>query len=52
MAGGMEQNRQLWEAWIDGFQAAWNAETDEGTLPPAPIHSGPAPPRKNASTRT
>lgn len=29
-------NRRLWNEWSDDFQALWNAETDEGGLPPAP----------------
>lgn len=37
----MKETRDLWDAWSDDFQAAWNAETDEGELPPAPIHYGP-----------
>ncbi len=28
------KNRALWDDWSDDFQALWNAETDEGGLPP------------------
>lgn len=37
----MKEHRQLWDAWSDDFQAAWNAETEPAELPPAPIHYGP-----------
>jgi SAM-dependent methyltransferase len=37
----MRETRDLWNAWSDDFQAAWNAETAEGELPPAPVHYGP-----------
>lgn len=37
----MRETRKLWDAWSEDFQAAWNAETGEGELPPAPIHYGP-----------
>ena len=37
----MDQHRRLWDAWSDDFQAAWNAETAAGELPPALIHYGP-----------
>lgn len=37
----MEETRRVWDAWSDGFQAAWNADTDEGGVPPAPVHLGP-----------
>ncbi|WP_135303985.1 class I SAM-dependent methyltransferase [Haloarcula amylovorans] len=30
-------NQRLWDAWSDGFQAMWNADTAEGELPPAPF---------------
>lgn len=28
------ENRKLWDEWSDQHQALWNAETDEGGLPP------------------
>jgi len=28
------ENRKLWDEWSDEFQALWNADTDEGGLPP------------------
>jgi SAM-dependent methyltransferase len=37
----MRETRDLWNAWSDDFQAAWNAETGAGELPPAPVHYGP-----------
>ncbi|MEF8779143.1 MAG: class I SAM-dependent methyltransferase [Haloferacaceae archaeon] len=37
----MRENRKLWDAWSEDFQAAWNADAGEGELPPAPIHYGP-----------
>lgn len=37
----MEETRNLWNAWSDAFQSAWNADTDEGGLPPADVHYGP-----------
>jgi SAM-dependent methyltransferase len=37
----MKETRDLWDAWSEDFQAAWNAETADGELPPAPIHYGP-----------
>lgn len=37
----MEETRRLWNAWSDDFQAAWNAATEEGGVPPAPVHYGP-----------
>ena len=37
----MKGTRDLWDAWSEDFQAAWNAETSEDDLPPAPIHYGP-----------
>ena len=37
----MRENRTLWDAWSESFQAAWNADTDPGERPPAPIHYGP-----------
>ncbi|GGL70487.1 class I SAM-dependent methyltransferase [Halocalculus aciditolerans] len=30
------ENQRLWNEWSDDFQALWNADTDEGALPPAP----------------
>jgi len=30
------ENRRLWNEWSDAFQALWNADTEEGGLPPAP----------------
>jgi hypothetical protein len=36
----MEETRDLWDAWSDAFQAAWNADTD-AELPPADVHMGP-----------
>jgi SAM-dependent methyltransferase len=35
------ENRDLWDAWSDAFQAAWRADTDEGELPPAGVFLGP-----------
>ena len=40
-ATGVRENRALWDAWSDGFQASWNAETDDDGRPPAPVHYGP-----------
>jgi SAM-dependent methyltransferase len=37
----MRETRDLWNAWSDDFQAAWNAETAEEERPPAPVHYGP-----------
>lgn len=37
----MDETRDLWNAWSDDFQGAWNADTGEDELPPAPIHYGP-----------
>lgn len=37
----MRETRDLWDAWSDDFQAAWNADAGEDELPPAPIHYGP-----------
>lgn len=37
----MKETRALWEAWSESFQAAWEADTDEGELPPADVHIGP-----------
>lgn len=37
----MRETRRLWDDWSGDFQAAWNAETGEDELPPAPIHYGP-----------
>jgi SAM-dependent methyltransferase len=37
----MEETRDLWNAWSDDFQGAWEAETNDDELPPAPIHFGP-----------
>jgi len=37
----MKETRDLWDAWSDDFQAAWNADTAEGELPPADVHVGP-----------
>ncbi|MFT4890544.1 MAG: SAM-dependent methyltransferase [Halobacteriales archaeon] len=37
----MEETRDLWEAWSEDFQGAWEAETDDDELPPAPVHYGP-----------
>lgn len=31
-----KENKRLWDAWSDDFQALWNADTAEGELPPAP----------------
>lgn len=31
-----DENRRLWDAWSDDFQALWNADTGDGDLPPAP----------------
>jgi len=31
------ENRDLWDAWSDQFQALWNADTATGDLPPAPF---------------
>lgn len=36
MSGARTENRRLWNAWSDDFQALWNADTDEGGEPPAP----------------
>jgi len=36
----VKETRNLWNAWSDAFQAAWNADTDE-ELPPADVHMGP-----------
>ena len=37
----MRETRELWDAWSDDFQAAWNADAGEDELPPAPVHYGP-----------
>lgn len=37
----MKETRDLWDAWSEDFQAAWNADTGDGERPPAPIHYGP-----------
>lgn len=37
----MRETRDLWDAWSEDFQAAWNADTGEGELPPADVHFGP-----------
>lgn len=37
----MDETRDLWNAWSDDFQAAWNADASEDELPPAPVHYGP-----------
>ena len=37
----MRETRDCWDAWSDDFQAAWNADTDDDELPPAPVHYGP-----------
>jgi SAM-dependent methyltransferase len=37
----MRENRDLWNAWSDAFQGAWNADTAEDELPPAGVHLGP-----------
>lgn len=42
----MKESRDLWDAWSDDFQAAWNAETGDDELPPAPIHYGPGYPEE------
>ena len=36
MSDPRTENRRLWDAWSDDFQALWAADTDEGELPPAP----------------
>lgn len=36
MDDATSENRRLWDAWSDQFQALWNAETGEGEMPPAP----------------
>ncbi len=36
MVDAHRANRQLWNEWSDAFQALWNAETDDGDLPPVP----------------
>ncbi len=48
----MRETRELWEAWSEDFQRAWNAETDEdeGERPPAPIHYGPGFPESKRLT--
>jgi SAM-dependent methyltransferase len=35
------ENRRLWNEWSDAFQALWNADTDEGGLPPVPTPFDP-----------
>lgn len=37
----MSEHRELWDAWSEDFQAAWNAEVGDDERPPAPIHYGP-----------
>lgn len=37
----MRETRDCWQAWSDDFQSAWNADTAEDELPPAPVHYGP-----------
>ena len=34
------ENRDLWNAWSDAFQALWNADTADGGLPPAGFVAG------------
>ncbi|QGX93812.1 class I SAM-dependent methyltransferase [Haloplanus rallus] len=36
MTDHRRENRRLWNAWSDDFQALWNADTADGDLPPAP----------------
>ena len=36
----MDETRDLWDAWSDAFQGAWNADTAD-ELPPADVHYGP-----------
>mgnify|MGYP000359714843 CR=1 FL=1 len=36
MTDHRRENRRLWNAWSDDFQALWNADTADGHLPPAP----------------
>jgi len=36
MTDERRENRRLWDAWSDDFQAIWNANTAEGEAPPAP----------------
>ncbi|MFB6268070.1 MAG: class I SAM-dependent methyltransferase [Halodesulfurarchaeum sp.] len=36
MTDSRHANRRLWNEWSDDFQALWNADTEEGELPPAP----------------
>ncbi|MEF8842082.1 MAG: class I SAM-dependent methyltransferase [Haloarculaceae archaeon] len=36
----MEETRDLWNAWSDAFQSAWNADTTDEP-PPADVHYGP-----------
>ena len=35
------ENRALWDAWSDAFQAAWRADTEDGERPPAGVFLGP-----------
>lgn len=37
MSDSRKENRDLWDAWSDDFQALWNADTAEGDLPPVPF---------------
>ena len=41
MTDAHRENRRLWNEWSDAFQALWNAETDEGGLPPVPTPFDP-----------
>ena len=41
MTENRRENQELWNEWSDDFQALWNADTEEGELPPAPSPFAP-----------
>lgn len=44
MTDPRRENRDLWNAWSDDFQALWNADTANGDPPPAPSPFDPEAP--------
>ena len=42
MTDAHRENRRLWNEWSDAFQALWNADTDEGGIPPVPTPFDPS----------
>ena len=41
MTDSHRENRALWNEWSDAFQALWNADTDDGGVPPVPTPFDP-----------